>query len=247
MTGRDRLVVIVLSSLAVLAAVWLLLVAPERKQAARLQTQVNASSAQLATAEGQLATARSAQSRYAAAYASLVRLGKAVPASEEVPALIYELARATNQKNVDFTSIATGVAGSASSAAAAVTAAATTGLTQMPFTFVFSGSYLGLYHLFQQLNSFTTRTASGDLQVNGRMLTIQSVKLAPNSAAGSPGVSASQLTATITATAYVLAAPQGLTAGATPTSPSGTGSATTVSSTGTSTGTPAAAIVRANP
>jgi Tfp pilus assembly protein PilO len=244
MTGRDRLVVVVLSSLAVLGAVWLLLVAPERKQAAKLQTQVNASSAQLSTAEGQLVSARGAQSRYAAAYASLVRLGKAVPASQEVPALIYELAHATNQKNVDFTSISSGVAGSASAAAAAATAAATTGLTQMPFTFVFSGSYLGLYHLFQQLNSFTTRTASGDLQVDGRLLTIQSVKLAPNAAAGSPGVSAAQLTATITASAYVLAAPQGLTGGATPTSPTG---ATTVSSTGTSTNAPAPALVTANP
>ncbi len=49
----------------------------------------------------------------------------------------------------------------------------------MPFTFVFNGSFVDLYHLFQQLDRFTVRTASGGLQVSGRLLTIQSVKLAP--------------------------------------------------------------------
>ncbi len=248
MTGRDRLVVISLSSLAVLAAVWLLLVSPERKQAVKLQTQVTAASAQLSTAEGQLATARSAQLRYAAAYASIVRLGKAVPGAQEVPSLIYELAQATHQKNVDFTSIAAGVTGAAPTAAATATAAAASGLTKMPFTFIFSGTYLGLYHLFQQLNSFTTRTVSGGLRVNGRLLTIQSVKLAPNDAAGSSEASAGQLTATITATAYVQSGSQGLTGGATPATPTAAGSTTTVSSTAPSTSSPAApAIVRANP
>ena len=55
MTGRDRIVLIVVSALAVLAAAWLLLVSPERKQAAKLQSQVTQASAQLATAESQVA------------------------------------------------------------------------------------------------------------------------------------------------------------------------------------------------
>ena len=49
----------------------------------------------------------------------------------------------------------------------------------MPFTFVFNGSFFDLYHLFQQLDRFTVRTSSGSLQVSGRLLTIQGVKLAP--------------------------------------------------------------------
>ena len=47
------------------------------------------------------------------------------------------------------------------------------------------------------------RTASGGLQVSGRMLTIQSAKLAPVPASGSTAPS-TRLTGTITATAYVL-------------------------------------------
>ena len=108
MTTRDRLVVTVIAVLALLGAAWLLVVSPERKQAAKLQAQVSASSSQLAGAESEAANARNAQARYTAAYASVVALGKAVPPGEEVPSLIYQLAQASNEKNVDFASIQTG-------------------------------------------------------------------------------------------------------------------------------------------
>jgi hypothetical protein len=254
MSGRDRLVAIVVGSLVVLAAVWLLLVSPERQKAAKLDAQVSAASAQLAAAEGQVASARTAQASYANAYATIVRLGKAVPSGEEVPSLIYELSQASNHKNVDFSSIVassgSGSNSAAASAASAASAAATTGgLTMMPFTFVFNGSYLDLYHLFQQLNRFTMRTASGGLQVSGRLLTIQSVKLAPlaGAAAESPSAkNADELSGTITASAYVLPAAQGLTAGATPASP-GAATSTVASTAPAASSATAPAVVRVSP
>jgi Tfp pilus assembly protein PilO len=257
MTNRDRIVLIVVSSLAVLAAGWLLLVSPERKQAASLKTQVDAASAQLASSSGELAKARADQARYAAAYASVVSLGKAVPAGREVPSLIYQLAQASNQKNVDFSSITAGGSTAGSPAAAASTPASATatsgssttaaGFTQMPFTFVFNGNFEELYHLFQQLNGYTVRTTSGGLRVSGRLLTIQSTKLTPLAATASSGTKPTdELTGTITATAYVLPASQGLTGGATAASP--TGSATTPVSSATTASSPSApAIVRVAP
>ncbi|HEY2142507.1 MAG TPA: type II secretion system protein GspM [Solirubrobacteraceae bacterium] len=223
MTGRDRIVVTVIGALAVLAAAWLLAVSPERKQAASLNAQVSAARAQLATAEGQLANARAAQQQYSAAYTSIVSLGKAVPASQEVPSLIYQLAQASNRKQVEFASIATtsGGGSSGSAAATAAASAASSGFSQMPFTFVFNGSFTDLYNLFQQLNRFTVRTSSGGLQVSGRLLTIQSTKLAPASSSEPAKGGATRLTGSVTATAYVLPASQGLTAGATPSSPTG--------------------------
>jgi hypothetical protein len=235
MTGRDRMVLIGVVLLAILGAAWLGVVSPERKQAGKLDAQVAAAKSQLATAESQLANGRSAQARYSAAYASIVSLGKAVPPSEEVPSLIYQLTRASNQKSVEFASIATGSgggssasagssagAGSSASSAAGPATAAAAGFTQMPFTFVFNGSYFDLEHLFQQLNRFTLHTSSGGLQVSGRLLTIQSVKLAPLGNADSPTAlgNSEQLSGTITATAYVLPAGQGLT-GAASTAPPG--------------------------
>lgn len=116
MTGRDRMVLMVVSVLVVLAAVWLLVVSPERQKAAKLGGQVTAARAQLVTAEGQVATARTAQSQYAAAYASIVKLGKAVPAGQEVPSLIFQLDQASNRKQVDFFSITSGSGASGTSA-----------------------------------------------------------------------------------------------------------------------------------
>jgi hypothetical protein len=234
-TTRDRLVLIGVMALALLAAVWLLLVSPERSKASKLSSEVSAATTQLASAQSDAASAQGAQHRYSAAYSSVVSLGKAVPASEEVPSLMYQIAQATNEKHVQFNSITTGggVGGSssASSASSTVAAAATSaGFTQMPFTFVFGGSFNDLYHLFRQLNAATVRTSSGGLQVSGRLLTLQAVKLEPAATESS----SRQLTGTITATAYVLPASQGLTAGATPTSPATPGSATSASSTSSS-------------
>jgi hypothetical protein len=221
MTARDRLVLVAMSALAVLAVVWLTLVSPEHSKAGKLGGEVSAATAQLATAEAQASDARAAQLRYSTAYSAVVSLGKAVPASEEVPSLIYQLAQASSQKHVEFSSISTGAGaggGSASPSATTTTAvAATAGFTQMPFTFVFAGDFSNLYHLFQQLSRATVRTASGGLQVSGRLLTLQSVKLEPASSGEPSG--GQQLTGTISATAYVLPATQGLTGGATATSP----------------------------
>jgi hypothetical protein len=273
MTTRDRLVVTVIAVLALLGAAWMLVVSPERKQAAKLQAQVSAASSQLAGAESEAANARKAQARYTAAYASVVNLGKAVPPGEEVPSLIYQLAQASNGKNVDFASIQSGsgtaaagagprtptaptaTAGTASAGAAAAgtgaagtaaSAASAGGLVQMPFTFVFNGTFPALYQLFQRLNGFTVRTVSGQLQVSGRLLTIQAVKLAPETGVASAKTANGQLSGTITATAYVLPAPQGLTGGASPSAPAGI--ATTTASPGSGASSPSApAIARVTP
>jgi len=234
MTGRDRIVIVVLAALAVVAAAWLLMLAPEREKASKVGAEVSTAQAQLTTAESEVNAARSAEAGYPAAYTSLVSLGKAVPTGQEVPSLILQLEQASNRKQVEFSSITSGGGtGSSSSAVAAVAAA---GFTQMPFTFVFSGGFFDLYKLFQQVNRFTLRTSSGSVEVSGRLLTIQGVQLTPE-ASSSSGTPSGQLTGTITATAYVLPASQGVTGGATATSP--TGAQTTSSSASSSPATPA--------
>jgi hypothetical protein len=256
MKGRDRMVVTGVLVLAVLGVAWMLVVSPKRKEATKLGKQVAEAQTQLSSAQGQLQNARAAQSQYSVAYSSIVSLGKAVPASQEVPSLIYQLSQATNEKNVEFNSIAatsTPGAGSSGAAAAGVAgsaaAAASAGFSQMPFTFVFNGTFFDLEHLFQQLNGFTVRPASGGLQVSGRLLTIQSVKLTPesaSSAAGGASHGSQSLTGSVTATAYVLPAGQGVTGGATPSSPAG---ATTpvASSSGAPSSPTAPAIARVTP
>jgi hypothetical protein len=217
MTGRDRIVLMVIAVIAVAAGGWLLVVSPVRKEAKKYQEQLTTAQSTLSTAQSELASAKSAQTQYASAYASVVRLGKAVPPSQEVASLVYELEQVSNQRSVSFNSIVSGAAAAAASSSTS-TVAATAGFTQMPFTFVFEGGFFSLEHLFRGLTGFTTHTTSGGLSVSGRLLTIQSVKLLPET--GGKGRHP-KLTGTVTATAYELPAGQGLTSGATSTSPTG--------------------------
>jgi Tfp pilus assembly protein PilO len=234
MTGRDRIVIVVIAALAVAAAAWLLVVSPEREKASKLGAEVSTAESQLSSAESQVHAARSAEADYPTEYTSLVSLGKAVPTGQEVPSLIVQLAQATNEKDVEFSSITSG--GSAGGSSSSAGAAASAGFTAMPFTFVFNGSFFDLYDLFQQLNHFTLRTSAGSLQVSGRLLTIQGVQLTPVAASSGTEKSSGQLTGTITATAYVLPASQ---AASTATATSPTSAQTTSGSTASSPATPA--------
>jgi hypothetical protein len=253
MTGRDRLVIMVVGVVLALVVGWMAFVSPEHKKAAKVKKEVDSASAQLSSAEGQLNEARTAQARYASAYTSIVSLGKAVPPGREVPSLIYQLAQASRQRNVDFSSIvngsSSGSSGSSSSGGSSAAAAPLAGFTQMPFTFIFNGSFFDLYHLFHQLDRFIVRKASGDLHVRGRLLTIQSVKLDPASeGAGSGKGGSEQLTGTISATAYVLPGAQGLTGGATPAAPGTASSTSPVAASAASASSPTApAVVRVGP
>jgi hypothetical protein len=249
MTGRDRIVLIVIAVVAVLGVAWMLVVSPERQKASELATKVAAAQTQLANAEGSVSSARAAQSQYAAAYASLVSLGKAVPPSDEVPALIDQLTQASNQKNVNFSAITPGTSTSASAGASASGSAAsgtaTAGFSQLPFSFTFEGTYFDLEHLFNKLTEFATLNASGKLEVAGRLLTISSVSLTPGSG-NEPGKTGGELTGSIAATAYVMPA-AAILAGATGTSASTSAGASPASSTSAGSSTPAPAIVKVNP
>jgi Tfp pilus assembly protein PilO len=246
MTGRDRIVLAGVVALALLAFGWIAVVSPERNKAAKLQTEISGAASQLASAESQLSNAKAAQARYSADYAAIVALGKAVPPGREVPSLVYELAQASDRKHVELASIVYSAAGAAapSSGGAGGAAAPVAGFTQMPFTFVFNGTYNDLYSLLKQLNRSAVHSASGGLSVSGRLLTIQSIKLAPVASAAEPGSkkSGQLMSGTISATAYVLPQSQSLTAGATPTAP-GSGSLASASSGASSPTTPAIARV----
>jgi hypothetical protein len=105
------------------------------------------------------------------------------------------------------------------------------GLPTMPFSFEFSGPFLRLEKLLKRIAAYT-KTSKGVIKVNGRLMTIDAINLT-----GFP-----KMKATISATAFVLPADQGLTAGGTPSTPGAASAvATTPSTSGTTTATPVAA------
>ena len=113
MTGRDRLVVIVIGAALLLAGFWFLALAPKRKEASDLAALVVTQEQRLTAAKGQVVAAEQARARYDADYAAVAALGQAVPADDDVPSLIVQVDRAAEREGVSFRSLALDASGSA--------------------------------------------------------------------------------------------------------------------------------------
>ncbi len=265
MTARDRIVIIVVGAVVGLAAFWFLALAPKREEAKSIRDKVAQEQSRLQTARQAADAAEAARRRYDSDYATVARLGKAVPSEDETATLVYQLETAARKAHVDFRSIKLESSGSptqtnstpAGTAAAAgaaegnkpadpnaapaagaapvapVAAAAATlppgasvgpaGFPTMPFSFTFEGTFFNMERFLREVDRFT-RTLNNQITVNGRLLTVDGVGLVAGRG-GFPRVKAS-----VRATAYLLPADQGLTAGATPAAPGATAGATTTAS-----------------
>jgi hypothetical protein len=239
MTTRDRIFLTVVIAAAMLVGVYILAVSPERKRASALGKQVAAAQKQVQTAQSTRAAALAAQSKYPEAYATVVRLGKAVPPSAQEPSLVYQLDHLANAKGTNLLQLDSSTAASPAVTAAASPAAATgaAAFTSKIYTLQFTGSFFDLYHVFNSLNAFTLDQGSGQLDVSGRLLTINSASLT----ATTPG----QLTGAISITAYYVPPAQGVTAGATPAGPAAGATAQPASASPAPAATPAPAVVKA--
>ncbi|MCW3015306.1 MAG: hypothetical protein JWO02_2398 [Solirubrobacterales bacterium] len=270
MTTRDRTVVMVLGLFALVAAFWFLLLSPKRQDLASVKDRVVAAQTRLDTANASAQSAAAAKAKYAADYKAVANLGKAVPADDDVPSLVYQLQTASQDSKIAFDSIkltgastpaaapvsstttaqagqlaqqqnggttstgtttgttpatpptTTGATTTTQAAALPAVAAAQTafaglppgatvgpaGLPTMPFDFEFSGPFLRLERLLKRIDAFT-KTSNGQIKVNGRLMTIDSISLT-----GFPAMKA-----VIHATAFLVPDAQGLLNGATPQAP----------------------------
>lgn len=123
MTTRDRTVVMVLGLLAMVAAFWFLLLSPKREDVSSLKDKIGTAQTRLTTANATAQTAAAAKATYAADYKAVANLGKAVPADDDVPALVFQLQNASVSSKIVFDSIKlTGAAAPAAATPAATPA-----------------------------------------------------------------------------------------------------------------------------
>ena len=275
MTARDRIVLVVILVAAGLAGFWFAVLAPKREQVKTLDADIATQQQRLEQAQATQAQAQAAKKRYDGDYATVARLGKAVPVDDNVPSLVYQLESAAQGAKVDFRSLklnasgggaptptpaptpAPAASGSSTGTATAGTPAATqaaaaalppgasvgpAGFPTMPFTFVFDGSFFSMEKFLRNVDGFT-RVRGEQLSVRGRLLSIDGFSLTA-SRTGFPRVKA-----TLAATAYLLPADEGLTAGATPAGPTPAGPtpASTTPAAGTAPGATAAAPAPTTP
>jgi Tfp pilus assembly protein PilO len=193
---------------AALAAYWFLALAPKRDEIAKLDGQVSQTQSAVQTAQSTANNYEATRKAYRQNYATVVRLGKAVPANDDVRSLMVQLDSSAKRSHIDFSNIALTDVGSSPGANAAQ---ASTFVTQ-PFTFSFKGSFFRLSDYFANLDRFV-QVKGDDIDVTGRLLRIESFVLTPQTG--------STLQAQIGATSYSLPETQDLTGGATAQAPAG--------------------------
>jgi hypothetical protein len=252
---RNSMLLIAVAVVAAVGAYWMLVLSPKREEAAEIDKAIAAKEATLAQSQQEVATYEQARDAYKANYSMVARLGKAVPADDDVRSLMVQINSAADRAGVDFRTINIGGEGAPSAgpgatgkqAAGAATpppgasVVGTAGFSTMPFTFAFKGKFFNLGQFFNRLDRFVA-VRNGGLDVTGRLLLLNSITLTPDGEKGFP-----TLQADVSASSYLLPAAEGLTGGATPTSPAGTagsaagkssGSGSAATTTATITGAP---------
>jgi len=260
---RDTYIITGVAMFAVLAAYWLLALSPKRQEAAKLDKDIAEAHQQLDQAKQEKVEFAKAQLEFPRMYASLGRLGKAVPPDEDVPSLLVQLNHAAGQANVDFKSVelklelaekiaaagaaatpATPPAGEATPPAgesgSTATASATSGTAApaAPAQFQplpFEYKFTGSFYDLEDLIHNVTHLVSE--RNKGLAISGRLVTI--------QGISMKRGKVTILATTYMLPADQALLGGATPQGPATDPAAPQAASTGTTTPAPPTAAVTA--
>jgi hypothetical protein len=108
MTDRDRKIVFALIPLVLIIGYWFLLLAPKRQEASKIRDQLNQAQALRDTAQQKASQLSGAKRGFAADYATVIRLGKSIPTSVDMPSLLVQLDRAARGTGIKFTDIKAG-------------------------------------------------------------------------------------------------------------------------------------------
>jgi Tfp pilus assembly protein PilO len=221
MTRSNKILLSVVALGAAIAAFYFFVLAPKREEVAKLDTDIAAQKAEIEQARLTLAGYEEAKRTYKKNYATLARLGKAVPADDDVRSLLVQLESTADRSGVTFEKIEMAnnlggeTAATGAAAPAADTLAAAPGtvpvaggvLSAMPFSFSFTGSYFDLTAFFARLEHYVSLN-NRKLDSTGRLMRLESISITP-SAVGFP-----DMLAEINAATYLVPPVQGVDAGA---------------------------------
>jgi Tfp pilus assembly protein PilO len=219
MTRKNSILLAVVALAAAIAAFYFLVLSPKREEIAKLDSEIATQEAAVEQARLTLASYEDAKASYKRNYATLARLGKAVPADDDVRSLMVQLESTADRSGVDFQKIelSSGLGGDSPSASnepaetAAGELAAAPGtvpvaggvLSAMPFSFTFTGSYFDLSSFMARLEHFVSLN-NRRLNATGRLLRLESISISP-STVGFPNMQAE-----INAATYLVPPVQGV-------------------------------------
>jgi Type II secretion system (T2SS), protein M len=122
LSDRDRRILLILIPIVVLVAYYFLLLAPKRDDLKTARDEQHSAEAARDQAVQQAAQLEHARQTFAADYAAVVRLGKAIPDTVDSPSLLVQLDRASHGTHIDFDSVTFGARAAGAVPAAPVAA-----------------------------------------------------------------------------------------------------------------------------
>ena len=129
LTDRDRKILFALIPLAVILGYWFLLLSPKRQEASSIQDKLTTAETVRDAAQQKSSSLAGAKRTFAADYATVIRLGKSIPASVDMPSLLVQLDRAASGTRIKFTDVKVGERSIVASATSGTPAGGATGPT----------------------------------------------------------------------------------------------------------------------
>jgi hypothetical protein len=105
LTPRDRKIVLVLLPIILLAGYWFMVLAPKRAESSKVTEELTKARGERDTAQAQVGQLNAAKASFASDYQTVIRMGKAVPESVDMPSLLVQLDRAARGTGIDMREI----------------------------------------------------------------------------------------------------------------------------------------------
>jgi len=198
---NTRVLLIAVVAFLAVGGYWKLALKPKRAEAATLAHQVATQKAQLAQQQTLLASYQGKQAAYKTNFSQVVRLGKAVPADDDTRSLVVQLDAAAKRSGTAFENFDISSHGSSTTAGPSTDTAPGAvnvgNYSALPLSLSFSGDFDTLENFLGRVQRLVT--LKGDqILVNGRLMRVESVSLAP-AEAGWPSMAVQ-----ISADAYIV-------------------------------------------
>lgn len=243
--SSNGLVPAMLAIVGIGVAFWMLGLSPKRDEAAKLARQVEQLEASISTHRAEVMEGEAARKQFPLDYQKLVLLGKAVPGDDDTASLLVQISHIAQRTGIEFREIKLNGEGEEEDEASAApspggdpispteaeasllplgASIGPAGLAVMPYTLTFDGNFFTIADFIKQLDALV-ETHNQKVTVKGRLVTVDAFSLVPDPEEGYPALQVS-----FAVTTYVTPPGEGVTAGASPSSPA-TASATPASAT----------------
>jgi hypothetical protein len=207
LSAQNRVIVsIVLVGLALVAVLWVTAIAPKRADRNGVAANVSAQEHRVDAARVQVVDYTESRKQFPGMLSELKSLDMAVPSRGAISKLLRQLQRRARARGsrLQLAALKTAAPAPGTTPATPGAAAGPGGLAALPFTFEYSGDYFDLVSILRAVRA-SVQTRAGDLEIDGRLLTIDGLTFKRPTGAG-------KLTqAVVSATAYIApdsAAPQ---------------------------------------